>query len=349
MASIGHLLNVSAGGKMSRIPVVLGSLIFASAAHWAGSATPQAAPVRQPSIRPTQVNAAPLWAFPGSGEPSPPSHAARPEHLPGSQRSFTEAQLVDRRTAVDWFPTAHPPMPPVVRGDRGPASACGFCHLPEGVGRPENAALAGMPFSYLSQQLRDMRSGARKLVDVRFTPGALMLQVIRQTSATDAEAAARYFSGLRYTKRVKVIEADRIPQPVAHGFVYVFERSRPKVSLGERIIEGPDDPERFEMRDPRTTYTAYVPVGSIVRGAALAKGNGSARPPCALCHGPDLRGTSIGPPIAGRFPTYLFRQLYAVKSGTREGTTATLMKPIVAGLSRQDMIDLAAYVGSLGP
>jgi cytochrome c553 len=240
-------------------------------------------------------------------------------------------------------------MPPAVRGGQGPASACGFCHLPEGVGRPENAALAGLPFSYLSQQLRDMRSGTRKLVDAHFVPGMLMLEVIRQTSVTDAEAAARYFSGLRYTKWVTVIETDRIPHPVAYGFVYLFDKRCPKVPLGERIIEGPDDSQRFEMRDPRTTYTAYVPIGSIARGAALAKGNGSARPPCALCHGPALGGTSLGPPIAGRFPTHLFRQLYAFQSGTREGTTATLMKPIVARLSRREMIDLAAYVGSLSP
>jgi cytochrome c553 len=206
-----------------------------------------------------------------------------------------------------------------------------------------------MPFSYLSQQLRDMRSGARKLVDGHFIPGALMLQVIRTTSEPDAEAAARYFSGLHYTKRVKVIEADRIPHPVAHGYVYFFEKSGAQETLGERIIGGPDDPERFEMRDPRTTYTAYVPIGSIASGAALAKGNGTARPPCALCHGPSLGGASIGPPIAGHFPTYLFRQLYAFRSGSREGAAAELMKPIVAGLSRRDVIDLAAYVGSLSP
>lgn len=327
----------------------LGLFIVASTGHWPAADASHAA--SQPvSVQPERLEFAPLWAFPGSGdESSSPTSAARATRLPGSQQRFTAAQLLDRTTAVDWFPAAHPPMPPAVRGGRGPASACGFCHLPEGVGRPENAALAGLPFNYLSQQLRDMRSGARRLVNAQFIPGALMLQVIRQTSATDAEAAARYFSGLRYTKRVTVIETDRLPQPVAHGFVYFFDKRRPKVSLGERIVAGPDDPQRFEMRDPRTTYTAYVPVGSIARGASLAKGHGTARPPCVLCHGPALTGTSLGPPIAGRFPTYLFRQLYAFQSGTRQGTSATLMKPVVAGLSRRDMIDLAAYVGSLGP
>jgi cytochrome c553 len=73
------------------------------------------------------------------------------------------------------------------------------------------------------------------------------------------------------------------------------------------------------------------------------------QPDAASCHGPRLRGTSVGPPIAGHFPTYLFRQLYAFRSGARTGTNATLMRPIAAGLSRRDMIDLAAYIGSLAP
>lgn len=335
--------------KKCRTPIVLASVVLAGAALGIGWFTPRVAAARQLSVAPGRVNTAPLWAFPGAGEESSPVSAAQRFHLPGSHRSFTAAQLGNPKAAVDWFPATHPPMPPAVRGDRGPVFACGFCHLPQGAGRPENAVLAGMPFDYLSQQIRDMRTGARRLVDAHFVPGALMLQVMRETRATDAEAAARYFSGLHYTKRVKVIEADRIPRPVASGFVYVFEKSGPKVSLGARIIEGPDDPERFEMRDPRATYTAYVPLGSIARGAALVKGNGAARPPCESCHGPGLRGTSEAPPIAGRFPTYLFRQLYAFQSGTRTGIDATLMTPVAAGLSRRDMIDLAAYIGSLPP
>lgn len=313
-------------------PFILGSLVFGSFLFATAA----------------QCAVPPLWAFPGMGASSPAISPIREEHLPGSRQSFTAAQLVNRGEAVDWFPAAHPPMPTPVRGDGGRAFGCGFCHLPEGVGRPENAPLAGMPFRYLLQQLHDMSAGARKLVNDHFVPGALMLQVARETSTSDAEAAARYFSRLRYTNRVKVIESDRIPRPIAHGFVYFFDRTSPSVPLGERIVEGPDDPGRFELRDPRTTYTAYVPIGSVARGAALVKGNAT-RPRCALCHGPELRGTSVGPPIAGRHPTYIFRQLYAFASGTRDGADAMLMKPVAESLSRRDMIALAAYVGSLPP
>ena len=312
------------------------------------STSPRAAPQPRSSER-SGLTPVPLWAFPVEGELTPAIDLQTQQRLPESRRTFTLAQLADNTAAADWFPHEHPSMPTVVRGGGGRAPACGYCHLPGGVGRPENAILAGMPSSYISRQVSDMRSGARRVVDAHFVPGGHMLEVARVTSATDVEAAARYFSGLRYTKRVKVTETDRIPRAIPHDYVYYFDKGGVTVPIGERIVEGPDDPERFKLRDPRTTYTAYVPVGSIARGAALARGDGSTRPPCAVCHGPALRGTSVGPPIAGHFATFIFRQLYAFKSGTRNGSYATLMKPIVADLSRRDMIDLAAYISSLTP
>lgn len=290
----------------------------------------------------------PLWAFPltTAGSTSPPS-PQESHTLPGSTRTFTQAQLLDRTVAVDWYPSDHPAMPPAVGGGRGPVAACGFCHLPEGQGRPENASLAGLPYTYLLQQISDMKSGARKLADPRFTPGALMLQTVSRIGDADAKQAARYFSGLRYTKRLRVIEAATVPSFRAQGFVYVFDRKGPRQPLGERILEGPDDFSRFEDRDNRVGYTAYVPVGSLARGARLAKGDGKMRQACVTCHGVGLRGGPIGPPIAGRSPTSLFRQLYSFQQGTRSGATATLMKPIVTGLSYGDMLALAAYVGAL--
>jgi len=298
---------------------------------------------------PRAVAPGPAWAFPVPAKAARPTAVRELQTLAGSTTRFTGVQLIDRTAAVDWFPDNHPPMPSAVAGGVGTAFACGYCHLPEGQGRPENAALAGLPYAYLVQQLRDMKSGARKLIDSRFGPGALMLQAIDHTSDAAADQAARYFSGLRYTKRVKVIEAVFVPQFTAEGYVYVFDRGGPRQRLGDRIIEGPDDFERFEKRDSRVEFTAYVPVGSIARGAALAKGDGKSRQACAICHGAGLRGGPIGPPIAGRYPTEIFRQLYAFQIGTRTGATATLMRPNAVGLSQSDLIDLAAYVGSLKP
>lgn len=68
---------------------------------------------------------------------------------------------------------------------------------------------------------------------------------------------------------------------------------------------------------------------------------------CAACHGMD--GNSVNPmwpKIAGQGERYFIEQLKAFKQGPegpRQTANATLMYPIVAGLSDQDMADLAAY------
>ena len=49
------------------------------------------------------------------------------------------------------------------------------------------------------------------------------------------------------------------------------------------------------------------------------------------------------PPIADRQASYIARQLYDYQVGTRQSAT---MKPVVAKLTEDDMIALAAYLAS---
>lgn len=68
---------------------------------------------------------------------------------------------------------------------------------------------------------------------------------------------------------------------------------------------------------------------------------------CGACHGPD--GNSMNPQwpkLAGQHAVYLERQLMDFKSGARKNA---LMNPQAAGLSDQDMEDLAAYYASQTP
>jgi cytochrome c553 len=159
--------------------------------------------------------------------------------------------------------------------------------------------------------------------------------------------AARYFSSLRYVKRLHVVEAESVPHYILNG-VYLFDGLGARVPLGERILEGPDDATRFARRDERISYTAYVPVGSIARGRTMVQRAGAGQVPCASCHGTGLKG-GIAPPLAGRSPTVTFRQLYAFQNDLRNGEDAATMKAMVAGLPLQRLIDLSAYCASLAP
>ena len=55
------------------------------------------------------------------------------------------------------------------------------------------------------------------------------------------------------------------------------------------------------------------------------------------------------PPLAGRSPTYLLRQLVKFRLGHRGGPAALPMQQEVSRLSLGDMIAVAAYSASLRP
>ena len=70
---------------------------------------------------------------------------------------------------------------------------------------------------------------------------------------------------------------------------------------------------------------------------------------CRSCHGADLRGVGPVPGIAGRSPSYIARQLFDMQAGTRHGEWSDLMKPVVAKLTEDDLVNLSAYVSSIQP
>jgi cytochrome c553 len=70
--------------------------------------------------------------------------AAMPHALAGSTLHPTDDQLETMADAVDWYPGDHTAAPNAVLHGSGKAGACGYCHLPNGAGRPKNASLAGL-------------------------------------------------------------------------------------------------------------------------------------------------------------------------------------------------------------
>ena len=293
----------------------------------------------------------PAWAYPVNppGLKPPPDDGA-PLRVPGSAATYTLSEVRDRFLAPVWHPGDHPPLPEVVaRGRKPDVWACGFCHRADGPGGPENSNLAGLPAAYLVQQMRDYQSGARKTA-VPKRNADFMISIAKAATDAEIEAAAAYFSSLKPKAVIRVVESDTAPKTYVTSWHLAAVPGGETEPLGRRIIEVPEDTEQFARRDSRARFIAYVPVGSIQRGQALATtGGGGKTIQCAICHGPDLKGLGPIPGIAGRSPSYFFRQLYEFKSGARAGSGSALLKPVVEKLSIDDMIDLAAYVATLTP
>jgi cytochrome c553 len=166
------------------------------------------------------------------------------------------------------------------------------------------------------------------------------------------QQAAEYFAAIKYIPKNKVVEATTIPKaaPNSNG-LFLKAPGNETMALGNRLVETPDDPEDAQiLRNPRSPFTAYVPPGTLKKGEILAMTGGNGKTVrCDLCHGPGLRGLDPVPAIAGRQASYLTRQLYDMQAGTRRGTWSPLMKDVVAKLTEDDMMALAAYVTSLPP
>jgi cytochrome c553 len=288
--------------------------------------------------------------------PPPPTDNDKMGTVPGSTQSFTMKQIRDTANPVDWFPGDHPQVPAVVSHRRSPGvnpwiGSCGWCHLVNGHGRPENAGVAGLPAGYILEQLADFKNGARKTAD----PGKRNTITMSGNAAgiTDAEAkaAADYFASIKMTAWIKVVETDTVPKVRnANGF-YVPLEGNEMEPIGNRILEMPVDPEATELfRNPHSGWIAYVPKGSIKKGEDLVLRGGSGKTiACAACHGEGLKGNGNFPPLAGRSPSYFARQLYDIQQYTRNGPGTQLMRPVVQNLTEEDILDITAYLASLQP
>ena len=73
-------------------------------------------------------------------------------HVPNSTVGMTLTQARNAADVPDWHPDEHPAMPDVVRKGRiaEGVRACGYCHYPNGLGRPENASIAGQALKTIS-------------------------------------------------------------------------------------------------------------------------------------------------------------------------------------------------------
>ncbi len=298
----------------------------------------------------------PDWAYtpPVPGAPPPPSALPAEDtavvKIPGTNRTFTRGELRAVKETMDWFPEdRHGTAPDVVRVGKQPAvRQCTLCHLPDGSGRPENAPVSGMHPVYFMQQMQDYRDGLRKSADPRKGNTNNMIAFAKATTPEEDRAAAEYFAQQPYPRRMKVVESRTAPKVRMQGGMHMAipasEGGGMEPLRADEAVEVPDDNLRAEARDTHLTWTVYVAPGTLNRGKQAA-----AKHQCAVCHGANLEGIGPVPPLAGRSPSYMVRQLFDMKTGARRGPWAELMKPVLANMSVPEMTAVAAFAASIQP
>src|SRR5262245_52663510 len=176
----------------------------------------------------------------------PPPDDGSLRRVPDSNAAFTLTQVRDLFFAPDWHPSDHPPMPDIVaRGRKPDVFACGVCHRADGPGGPENSSLAGLPKAYIVQQMTDFKSGARTTSVPERLPSKLMITLSKGVTDAEIDAAAGYFSALKQRPNIRVVETDMVPKTYVTGWHLAMAATGDKEPLGQKIIEVPEELQRF--------------------------------------------------------------------------------------------------------
>ncbi len=300
------------------------------------------------------ANAVLPWAYVLNEPVSETAEAPDPDEIvtvPGSSVSMPRSAININNGPPDWHPDGHPPMPELVASGGGEGVvACGYCHLPNGQGKPENAGIAGQPYQYIVQQMADWRNGLRKTGEPRMGPPSFMERIGLAASDEESRVAAEYFSAIPFKQWVRVVETDMVPETKFSGWIHKVVDGGGMEPIGTRVVETPENLHQTELRDDASSFIAYVPTGAVAKGQHLVTTGGNGKTEvCATCHGPELKGLGPVPAIAGRSPSYIARQLYDLQTGVRNGAWSDLMDSTVANLTTEDIVNIVAYTASLAP
>ena len=196
--------------------------------------------------------------------------------------------------------------------------------------------------------MNDFRNGLRKSAEPRKANTNAMITIAKAMTPEEIKAAAEYFGAMTWTPWISVVEASTVPKMESRGRHLDSGRRRRKEPIGMRIIETPENPERTEiLRDPRSGFIAYVPVGSIKKGEALVKTGGNGRPTRAACATAPICRASVRCRASPDDRRAIWRvRCTTCRSGARHGEWTELMKPVVAKLTEEDLVNIAAYVSS---
>ena len=145
------------------------------------------------------------------------------------------------------------------RSGRAP---CAITRMARGVRRMPGFPV--FPFRTSSTEINDFKNGLRKSADVRKKNTNLMIDYARAMTDDEVRQAAEYFGSMKWTPWIKVVETESVPKTRISVGMFLPLEGGGEEPIRERIIEVPKDTNATEvLRNPRSGFIAYVPLGSI--------------------------------------------------------------------------------------
>jgi cytochrome c553 len=152
--------------------------------------------------------------------------------------------------------------------------------------------------------------------------------------------------------RISAWEPDELFYIVKHGVKFTGMPAWPALQRDDEVwamvaflrrFPGLDEEEYRRLAQGEAVQSGEVePLSGLVAPDRVPRAITTS---CARCHGVDGlgRGLSAFPKLAGQRPPYLFASLQAFARGERH---SGIMQPIAAGLSQEEMRELADYYGN---
>ena len=169
-------------------------------------------------------------------------------------------------------------MPDVVVHGRQPdVRGCAMCHMPNGQGPAGKRADCGAALHLLVQQLTDFKNDLRTSAEPRKTNTAQMIQAAKAMTDDEIKAAATYFSSLKWTPWITVVEADDRAADAAVRQRVLRSGMRDRADRQPHHRDPARQSTRFELRDPHSGFIAYVPPEASPRVPRWSRAAGTRR------------------------------------------------------------------------
>lgn len=89
--------------------------------------------------------------------------------------------------------------------------------------------------------------------------------------------------------------------------------------------------------------TSLMSFGFAAHAVDTAAGQEKFTTVCLACHGANAEGV-VGPKLAGQSAEDLASKIHAYKNGEQRGPMTSMMAPMAAGLSEDDIANVTAYI-----